>query len=98
MLRIGVLVSGGGTNLQSIIDNIETGYIKNCEIVSVVSSKRGVYALERAAKHNIPATCIVKKEFSSSDEYDEAVTNHFREMNVDLVVMAGFLSILGEKF
>ncbi len=98
MLRIGVLVSGGGSNLQAIIDKIENGYIKNVQIVTVVSSKPGVYALERASKHGINGTVISRKSFDNIDEYDQALINHFREYNVELVVMAGFLSILGERF
>ncbi|HOM02949.1 MAG TPA: phosphoribosylglycinamide formyltransferase [Acetivibrio sp.] len=98
MLRIGVLVSGGGTNLQAIIDKIESGYIKNCSIVTVVSSKPNVYALERAKKHNIPAVCIARKDYASVHEYGEALIEHFERCEVDLVVMAGFLSILGENF
>ncbi|HQA58452.1 MAG TPA: phosphoribosylglycinamide formyltransferase [Acetivibrio sp.] len=98
MLKIGVLVSGGGTNLQAIIDKIESGYIKNCSIVTVVSSKPGAYALERAKKHNIPAVCIARKDYPSVYEYGEALIRHFEGLNVDLVVMAGFLSILEENF
>lgn len=98
MLNIGVLVSGGGSNLQAIIDKIESGYIKNVKIVTVVSSKAGVYALERAEKHGIDNTYISRKSFNSIDEYDDALIKHFTEHKVELVVMAGFLSILGEKF
>lgn len=98
MLRIGVLVSGGGSNLQAMIDRIENGYIKNARIITVVSSRPGAYALERAKKHDIEGICIAKKSFGSMDEYDEALVSHFKERNVDLIVMAGFLSILGEKF
>ncbi len=98
MLRIGVLVSGGGSNLQAIIDKIESGYIKNVQIVTVVSSKPGVYALERASKHGINGTVISRKSFDNIDEYDQALIDHFREYKVELVVMAGFLSILGERF
>lgn len=98
MLRIGVLVSGGGTNLQAVIDKIENGSLKNCAIVTVVSSKPGVYALERAARYNIPAESMARKSFSTIDAYGEALITHFEKYNVDLVVMAGFLSILGENF
>lgn len=98
MLRVGVLVSGGGTNLQAIIDRINDGYIKNCSIVTVVSSKAGVYALERASKHNIPACVIARKNYQDIDAYDRALIEHFDKYNVELVVMAGFLSILGERF
>jgi phosphoribosylglycinamide formyltransferase 1 len=98
MLNIGVLVSGGGTNLQAVIDRIENGYIKNCNIVTVVSSRPDVYALERARKHGIPTECIARKSFAYVEEYGNALVNHFENCNVDLVVMAGFLSILGEGF
>ena len=60
-IRIGALISGGGTNLQAIIDKIEDGTLSNCTIVTVVSSKAGVYALERAQRHDIPAACISRK-------------------------------------
>ncbi len=98
MLNIGVLVSGGGSNLQAIIDKIESGYIKNVKIVTVVSSKAGVYALQRAQEHDISNTFISRKSFNNIDEYDDALIKHFDEHKVDLVVMAGFLSILGERF
>lgn len=98
MLNIGVLVSGGGSNLQAIIDKIESGYIKNVKIVTVVSSKAGVYALQRAQEHDISNTFISRKSFNDIDEYDDALIKHFDEHKVDLVVMAGFLSILGERF
>lgn len=98
MLRVGVLVSGGGTNLQAIIDKIESGYIKNCEIVTVVSSRPGAYAFERAKKHNIPSACISRKNYSSLEEYDAELIRHMDNNKVDLVVLAGFLSMLGEKF
>lgn len=98
MLRLGVLVSGGGTNLQAIIDKIEAGYLKDCSIVTVVSSKPGVYALERAAKHDIPSTCISAKTFASPEEYDRALISHFKSCDAGLIVLAGFLSMLGEGF
>lgn len=98
MLKIGVLVSGGGSNLQAIIDKIEAGYIKDVSIATVVSSKADAFALERAKMHRIPGTCILKKSFNNIDEYDQALIEHFEENNVGLVVMAGFMSILGERF
>lgn len=97
-MKIGVLVSGGGTNLQAIIDRIECGYLKDCSIVTVVSSRPDAYALERAEKYNIPSVCIAKKEYSDIDEYDEALIRHMDKCGVELVVMAGFRSILGDKF
>lgn len=98
MLNVGILVSGGGTNLQAIIDKVESGYIKNVRIVTVVSSRPDAYALERAKKHGIKGICISRKSFTNPEEYDEALISHFKGFEVDLVVMAGFLSILGERF
>jgi phosphoribosylglycinamide formyltransferase, formyltetrahydrofolate-dependent len=98
MLNIGILVSGGGSNLQAIIDKVESGYIRNVRIVTVVSSRPDAYALERAKKHGIKGICISKKAFNNIEEYDEALISHFKGFEVDLVVMAGFLSILGERF
>lgn len=97
MLKIGILVSGGGTNLQAVIDAIETGVIKNGKIVTVVSSREGVYALERARKHHIPYAVIPRKAFGTREAYDEALVEHMKAEAVDLIVMAGFLSIVGEK-
>lgn len=98
MFRIGVLVSGGGTNLQAIIDRIEDGYLANCVITSVVSSRADAYALERAAKHGIPAVCIARKSYESTDLYSRALAEHFLAEQVDLIVLAGFLTVLGEDF
>lgn len=98
MFRIGVLVSGGGTNLQAIIDRIEDGYLKDCVITSVVASKPGVYALERAKKHGIKAIAMPRKEYSDADAYSEALANHFEAEKVDLIVLAGFLTVLTDKF
>lgn len=98
MLKIGVLVSGGGTNLQAIIDSIESGYLSNCSIVTVVSGKKGVYALKRAQKHDIPYKCLPKKKYRTINDYDNALIKHFEQYKVELVVMAGFLTVLGEKF
>jgi phosphoribosylglycinamide formyltransferase-1 len=97
MLKIGVLVSGGGSNLQAIIDKIETGYLKDCKIATVISSRADAYALERARKHNIPSICIERKSYSSLPEYDDALVDHLKKYEVDLVVLAGFLSLVGEK-
>jgi phosphoribosylglycinamide formyltransferase-1 len=98
VLNIGVLVSGGGTNLQAIIDNIDSGNLPDCRITLVISSHPGAYALKRAENNNIPAICISRKNYSSTEEYDEALITEFEKNNVDLIVMAGFLSIVGEKF
>lgn len=98
MLKIGVLVSGGGTNLQAVIDGIKSGYIQNCEIATIVSNRHGIYSLERAKKYDIPSKVITRKDYGSMEEYDDALVKHFTELEVELVVMAGFLSILGERF
>ncbi|MFR1518748.1 MAG: phosphoribosylglycinamide formyltransferase, partial [Clostridia bacterium] len=98
MFRIGVLVSGGGTNLQAIIDRIEDGYLENCVITSVVSSKEGAYALERARKHGIPAVCMARKSYGDIDIYSKALAEHFQAEQVDLIVLAGFMTVLSEAF
>ncbi len=98
MVRIGVLVSGGGTNLQAIIDNIKSGYISSGEIAAVVSSKEGAFALERAKNAGIPGKVIARKSFPSEDEYEEEMIRHFKSYNVELIVLAGFMTILSGKF
>ena len=97
MLRIGVLVSGGGTNLQAIIDAISNGKITNAEIVTVVGSRPGIYAIERAKLNNIPSIVISRKAFNSLEEHDTAVCEHMKYCDVDLIFMACYLSIVGDK-
>ena len=92
------MVSGGGTNLQAIIDNILEGKLPKCRIVTVVSSKEGAFALERAKRHSIPYTVISKKDYKTQEDYDNALLEHMKACEVDLVVLAGFLCLLGEKF
>lgn len=91
-LRLGVLVSGGGTNLQSVIDAIEAGTLKS-QIVCVISNKEAAYGLERARKHKIPAYFINPKE----EGYDEKLLTRLKEEEVDLVVLAGYLKILNQE-
>lgn len=98
MLNIGVLVSGGGTNLQAIIDKISSGYLKDCAIVTVVSSKIGAYAIERARNYNISTECILRKNYNNLEEYDEALIKHFDKYDTNLIVLAGFLTMVGKKF
>jgi phosphoribosylglycinamide formyltransferase-1 len=98
MLKVGVLVSGGGTNLQAIIDKIESGYINNATIVTVVSSNPNAYAIERAKKNNIPYSVITKNDFESRELFDEALIDHFKSLEVDLIVLAGFMLVLGKRF
>lgn len=97
MKKIGVLVSGGGTNLQAIIDAVESGIIKHGKIVTVVSNKKDVYALERAKNAGIEAVVIEKKAYSSQEAFDEALCSHMKSREIDLIVMAGFLCIVGDK-
>lgn len=97
MKKIGVLVSGGGTNLQAIIDAVNSGVIKSGKVVTVVSNKKDVYALERAKNAGIEGVVIEKKAFSSLDAFDEALCEHMKSREVDLIVMAGFLCIVGDK-
>ena len=98
MLKIGALVSGGGTNLQAILNSIENGSIKNAKIVTVVSNKPNAYALERAKIHGIEGICIAPKIYRNKEEFNLALINHFEEKQVDLVIMAGYLVVVGESF
>ena len=98
MLNIGVLVSGGGTNLQALIDAQRDGIIHSGRIVTVVSSKPGVYALERARQAGIDAQVITRQACGSREAFDQALCAHMKKMRVDVVVLAGFLAILGEDF
>ncbi|HHT97339.1 MAG TPA: phosphoribosylglycinamide formyltransferase [Clostridiales bacterium] len=94
MLRIGVLVSGGGSNLQAIIDQIEEGNLKNVSINVVISNKKDAYALQRAEKYDIPTKVLLRKDFSSKEEYDLAMFDLINSFNVDIIVLAGCLFIL----
>lgn len=98
MKRIAVLVSGGGTNLQALIDAQNNGILKSGQIVSVVSNKPGVYALQRAVQAGIPASVISSKECPTKEVFDEALLAHMRQHEIDIVVLAGFLVILGDEF
>jgi len=97
MLKIVVLASGSGSNLQSIIDNIEKGEL-HCEIKAVISDKRKAFALERARKHGIKDIHVKKKDFASREEFDAKLVDIINELNVDLVVLAGFMRILSPVF
>lgn len=94
MKNIVVLVSGGGTNLQALIDSQNAGEIKGGKISCVISSKDGVFALERARKANIPTVVIPRDQYSDSRSYSEAVLAQLNAQNADLVVLAGFMTIL----
>ena len=90
-LRMAVLVSGGGTNLQAIIDSIADGTITNAEIVGVISNNPGVYSLERAAKAGIPAHVVSPKSYDTRDAFNVALKEKIDELGVDLIVLAGCL-------
>lgn len=95
--KIAVLVSGGGTNLQALID-AQNSVIKSGVISLVISNKENVFALERARRSNIPSIVILKKHYSSQEEYEDALIKIIDDNEIDLIVLAGFMSILSEKF
>lgn len=96
--RIAVLVSGGGTNLQALIDAEKSGIIKSGTISLVVSNKADAYALERARLAGIPSVTLLKKELGSQDAFEAALIELLEEEGIDLIVLAGFMSILSESF
>ena len=91
MLRVVVLVSGGGTNLQAIIDSVESGNIPNTELVGVISHNKDAYALERAKNHNIPAFGLSPKDYETRELFHEALMEKLADLKVDLIVLAGCL-------
>ena len=97
MLRVGVCVSGGGTNLQAIIDKVENGTITNTELCVVISNNAGAYALERAKAHKIPAICISPKDYESREAFNEAFLDTVDSYHLDLIVLAGFLVVIPPK-
>lgn len=97
MLKTAVLVSGGGTNLQAIIDSIADGRITNTEISVVISNNKNVYALERAKQAGIEAICISPKDYETREAFNEAFLEKLDSYGVDLVVLAGFLVVIPEK-
>ena len=97
MLKIVVLVSGGGTNLQAIMDAVEAKTITNTEIIGVISNNKNAYALERAKKHGIPAMCISPKDYESREAFNDAFLDELQQLNPDLIVLAGFLVVIPEK-
>lgn len=98
MLRVGVLVSGGGTNLQAIIDALGVGEITNTEIVTVISNNPNAYALKRAKTHGIEGRCISPQDYKNREQFTEAMCAYLDDMKVDLVVLAGYLVVLEESF
>lgn len=97
-VRIAVLVSGGGTNLQALIDAINSGIIRSGEITLVISNNAGAYALERAEKAGISAKTVLKRECGSQTAFEEKIKELLKENKIDLIVLAGFMSILSENF
>ncbi|MCI8601825.1 MAG: phosphoribosylglycinamide formyltransferase [Oscillospiraceae bacterium] len=97
MKNIVVLVSGGGTNLQALIDAQQRGEIENGRITCVISSKEGAYALERARRHGIPARVIARKGCPDRGEYSQRILDALREEKADLIVLSGFMVILDER-
>ncbi len=97
MLKTAVLVSGGGTNLQAIIDSIADGRITNTEISVVISNNKNAYALERAKQAGIEAICISPKDYETREAFNEAFLEKLDSYGVDLVVLAGFLVVIPEK-
>lgn len=96
--RIAVLVSGGGTNLQALIDAQANGIIKSGEIKLVIANNANAYALERAKKANISTAVVLKKECGSQDIFEQKIKDLIAENKIDLIVLAGFMSILSENF
>ncbi|MBR3463252.1 MAG: phosphoribosylglycinamide formyltransferase [Clostridiales bacterium] len=96
-MKIAVFVSGGGTNLQAIIDNTKDGILKDVEITLVLSSSKDAYALERAASNGIKTAVVSRKDFASVEEWDEAVVSAVEASGAELIVLAGYLSLLGPK-
>ncbi|KIR01646.1 Phosphoribosylglycinamide formyltransferase [Lachnospiraceae bacterium TWA4] len=96
-MKIGVLVSGGGTNLQAIIDQIEAGMIPKAEIAVVISNNEGVYALERAKNHKIPGLCLSPKNFENREAFHRALIDKLKEYDVELVVLAGYLVSISKE-
>lgn len=95
MLNIAVLVSGGGTNLQALLDSEARGENPNGKITLVVASKPGVYALERAARAGVEGVVVRRKDYATGADFDAALLAVLKEHNIDLVVLAGFLTVLG---
>lgn len=96
--KIAVLVSGGGTNLQALIDAQHSGIIESGEIALVISNKADAYALERAKKANIETAVVLKKDYANGIDFEEAIKSLLTEKEIDIIVLAGFMSILSENF
>lgn len=94
MLRVLVCVSGGGTNLQALIDAVESGQIADTKIVRVISNNKGAFALSRAARHGIEGVCVSPKDFADREAFNEAFLQAVDEAEPELIVLAGFLVVI----
>lgn len=97
MLNVVVLVSGGGTNLQAIIDAVESGSVSNTRICGVISNNKNAYALERAKNHGVEAVCISPKDYGTREKFNEEFLKAVDQMAPDLIVLAGFLVVIPEQ-
>jgi len=96
--KIAVLVSGGGTNLQALIDAQKSGIIKSGEIALVISNNANAYAIQRAYENNIPCVVIIKKECGSQEAFEQKIIEELNNHHIDMIVLAGFMSILSADF
>ena len=98
MLKVAVLVSGGGTNLQAILDAVDSGKITNAKVEKVISNVAGAYALERAKNHGVQGVTLRKKDFESKEAWEQALIAEIEGCGAQLIVLAGFMAILSENF
>lgn len=98
MLKVAVLVSGGGTNLQAILDAVDSGKITNAKVEKVISNVAGAYALERAKNHGVQGVTLRRKDFESKAAWEQALVNEIEDCGAQLIVLAGFMAILSEDF
>ena len=98
MLKVAVLVSGGGTNLQAILDAVDSGKITNAKVEKVISNVAGAYALERAKKHGVEGVTLRRKDFDSKADWETALIKEIEDCGAQLIVLAGFMAILSENF
>ncbi len=98
MLKVAVLVSGGGTNLQAILDAVDSGKITNAKVEKVISNVAGAYALERAKNHGVQGVTLRRKDFGSKADWEQALISEIEDCGAQLIVLAGFMAILSENF
>jgi len=98
MLKVVVLVSGGGTNLQAILDAVDSGKITNAKVEKVISNVAGAYALERAKNHGVQGVTLRRKDFGSKADWEQALISEIEDCGAQLIVLAGFMAILSENF